>query len=561
MKRLIHLLAVEVLTIMTNHVHAAWLYACDAQQAGGTADTASTFITRPDSTRLRIAIGAKPPADCAQRQIAVAAEMVEALQAIPAAVASRLGKQLTMVGEPGPAGFQIESVDDAAAAPSAARAPLPLATNLLPAMRVRSYGIEERTDVRIEDGKLLLQCRAGSKPAGVLLMQEASLSMARADLVLSGSGQGRFELKVADAAHAAREAAVTLGEFSADAAPRTARYPANAAGVDESSWQFFVLGCPLEAASLTLDSMTLQPRNGAVQPRSSWIWNPNEWQQNPQAVFALAERYALKVLFVSVPVASGAVAQADALAAFIRDARNRGIAVWAVAGDPHMVLPAEQAVTVERMRAYAAYNASVAAAEALAGVQFDVEPYLLPGYALAEAQWSPRYVELVAALKQAGRGLPLEMVVPYWWADRETLLDEIAPHVDGLSVMDYRTRRDEIVRFATPFLDWGVRHKKAIRIALEAGPVGEETIRQYVRADRGELWQSEIAGIPVVLLLKSPQAHREGAAWRYVASRVQDGSATSFHRDPAALIDMAPGLENIFSAWSSFNGLALHESK
>jgi hypothetical protein len=234
--------------------------------------------------------------------------------------------------------------------------------------------------------------------------------------------------------------------------------------------------------------------------------------------------------------------------------------VWAVAGDPHMVLPEERTATVARMSAYAEYNARPAD-ERLAGVQFDVEPYLLPGYALAERQWQARYVELVAALNKAGRGLPLEMVVPFWWADKASLLDGIRPHVSGLTVMDYRTRSDEIQRFAMPFLDWGTRHGKAIRIALEAGPVGEETVRQYLRAERGELWQSEIGGMTVLLLLKGPQANPDGLAYRATGSRLLDGSATSFHRNPAALLDMAPELERSFSAWPSFNGLALHEVK
>jgi len=558
MTRMIRFLLAGLLAIIMSNAHSAWLYACEDR--GATIETPSTVVTRPDGTRMRIGIAAKPPRDCTQRRVNVSAALVEALHAIPSADATQAAPQLTVTGDAGAGGFRIDSVEVATSRSSAAPAALPLDANLLPTMRVRTYGVEERVDAHIDDGKLVLQCRAGNKPAGVLLAQDGQLNTARLDLVLSGSGSGRFALQVADAAHAARESAVQLGELVAASQAQTWRHTLSPSRFDAGSWQFFSIACPAEAASLQLESMSLSARSGAVPPRASWVWNPNTWMQEPDSVFAYADRYQLKALFISVPIANAAVAQPEALAAFISAAAARGIKVWAVAGDPHMVLPEEHAASVTRMRAYVAYNAGPVE-QRLAGVQFDVEPYLLPGYALAEPQWQARYVELVAALHEASEGLPLEMVVPFWWANRTALLDGIAPHVSGLTVMDYRTHRDEIVRFAAPFLDWGTRQGKAIRIALEAGPVGEETVRQYVRAERGELWQSEIGGTTILLLLKAPQANPDGPAYRIAGSRVQDGSATSFHRNPATLVDIAPDLEKDFSAWSSFNGLALHELK
>jgi hypothetical protein len=68
----------------------------------------------------------------------------------------------------------------------------------------------------------------------------------------------------------------------------------------------------------------------------------------------------------------------DLLASFVRQAGARGIRVRSVDGDPHMVLTDEVPNMVKRVQAYAAYNAQVAPEARLAGIQFDVEPYLLP---------------------------------------------------------------------------------------------------------------------------------------------------------------------------------------
>jgi len=171
-----------------------------------------------------------------------------------------------------------------------------------------------------------------------------------------------------------------------------------------------------------------------------------------------------------------------------------------------------------------------------------------------------RFLELAAALRQAAGSTPLEFVVPFWWSDKPGLLGSLARHADGLAVMDYRTDPDQIVRFAAPFLDWGVEHGKRVRIALEAGPIGAEVQRRYQRVApgaRGDLLLVELEGRQMLVLLRAPVAHAH--AFIQTGSRAIDGSATTFHRDKAALLRLLPQLEKVFGAWTSFNGIALHE--
>jgi hypothetical protein len=161
----------------------------------------------------------------------------------------------------------------------------------------------------------------------------------------------------------------------------------------------------------------------------------------------------------------------------------------------------------------------------------------------------------------AGDALRVEFVVPFWWGKNQALLDALAPHADALAVMDYRTDRDQIVDFAIPFLDWAGAHGRRVRIALEAGPIDPEVQRRYVPAagGPGDLLAVDIGGRQVLVLLRQPLAASDARLYRLQSTRAIDGSATTFHKDKAALLRLLPGLEAYFSAWDGFGGIAIHE--
>jgi hypothetical protein len=374
-------------------------------------------------------------------------------------------------------------------------------------------------------------------------------------LQATATGHGRFALALADAASAARETALPLGPIDG---ARNAAFTIPDTGFARADWRHFSIACPPHAATLDLSDLRLLPLAGPSRPRASWVWNAHAWMHDAGAVLADAQTHGSHTLFVSVPVTAGAVAEPARLAAFVRQAHALGIAVWPVDGDPQMVLPDQHAPTIARARAYAAYNRAMPLEARLRGMQFDIEPYLLPGYDASARELDQRYLELARALRRAAGSLPLEFVVPFWWSGKDALLDGLAAAASGLTVMDYRTDPAQIRRFAQPFLDWGMRHGKRVRIALEAGPVAPERQRRYVRADTGELWLVTVERMPVLLLLREARRNPFGPAFRFDASVLLDGTATSFHGNPAAMLDILPALETHFSAWPSFGGMALH---
>jgi hypothetical protein len=299
--------------------------------------------------------------------------------------------------------------------------------------------------------------------------------------------------------------------------------------------------------------------------RSAWIWSPEAWRDTPERLWALRASEGVKTLFLTIPVAEGGeVESPDAVRAFVAASRRRGVAVWAVVGDPRDVLPESAPALRRRLRAYAFYNRHAAPEARLAGAQLDIEPYLLPGFALSPGHWRVRYVETILAARDAAEGLDLDVVMPVWWATHPAFGTRVLDPLDlpgvSLTVMNYRTRPEALRAGAEPFLDWGARKGRPVRIALEIGNLGDEARRLYEAAPtgEGELWLLPGPRGPVFVLLRAPRAGLEGRAFRFVSEGVFAASNLTFAGDAARLRAVAETMDREWRARPAFAGIALH---
>jgi len=558
-----------LLLAMTAPAHAAWLQLCPQPAASAPAQQPYADTVDADGNKLRWQLVEQPaPAGCQSAALPPGAR-VETL--FPLAPDEEVERTILLHGRLREGRFAVsEHVLPSTRQGVPKPGVMPLRANLLERVQVRPFGVEERVRFRLDKGRLYIECSAGTRPAGVLLSGPWFLPRARQRLAAAYAGDAGFMLQAADAAHAERETALTLGTLPPGAAgapnPLHLGLPQT---LDPAAWRHFVLQCPAQAASLRIDSLAIEPDPPpAAKPaaRSTWVWKAADWREHGPRLLDWAAAHEVGELFITVPFRNEAVREPAALATFIRAAGKRGIRVMSVDGDPHMVLPDHQAALARMVHAYAAYNAGVEPAARLAGLQFDVEPYLLPEYGAGKVDWDARYLAMARTLRAAAGSLRLELVVPFWWDGRTALLDGLAPLVDALAVMDYRTDPGQVVEFAVPFLDWAVRHRKQVRIALEAGEIAPETQRRYVRADAGEpgqLLRLRLGDQQVLVLLRdaaTADAVTNAELFQLQSTREIDGSATTFHKDKPALLRMLPGLEADLSAWEqAFNGIALHE--
>lgn len=423
------------------------------------------------------------------------------------------------------------------------------------------FGVEERAQWL--DGSQLL-CTSGAEVAGIQLKTNYEWPEG-AMIQIDAFGTGEFQVAVADEQDIENESIVSLGsiEFNGDDSSinRSFSLPATL-----SKWKAITISCPQGAGSLSIETIAIRPANliTTAQPRSAWIWNPSTWVDHVEFFWNLQELEKISEFYVTVPVnEAGEVNSPEQLKSFIREASRNGVKIWAVIGDRHDVLPESSSILHTRITAYRNYNARVANSEQLAGVQLDIEPYLLPGHTLAKDLWRDRYLETVRAAKQsAGESLHIDLVMPVWWGEHENwgakLLNELTLPGISLTIMNYRTDYRQLLAGMTPFLDWGIRNEQGVRVALETGSLADETQRAYRRNTQGELWQLQIDATPILVLFDQVQQGLPGVAMSQRFERVFSADKLSFQGDHLRLNDIANRLSEELRDSPSFAGIALH---
>jgi hypothetical protein len=224
-----------------------------------------------------------------------------------------------------------------------------------------------------------------------------------------------------------------------------------------------------------------------------------------------------------------------------------------------MVTEAGLAAAEARARAIASYQRSARPEARLGAVQYDIEPYTLPAWGRHPADYRG-WSEAVRRLARAA-GEPLHLVLPFWLAEEEegrTFLSQVAPAVSGVTIMAYRTDAAMITRFAEPLLHWAGNAGKPLRVALEAGPVREETEELFVAAPHGRIAVRQ-AGEKAIATLLGEEASLPGA--RMFAStgvvRVRP-ERVSFLGAEQRMIATAEALAAPLAAWPAFDGFAYH---
>lgn len=488
---------------------------------------------------------------------------------IPHSLAKSIQRGALLQGTETGQGFVVSEIVALGAAEAAPpKAGMPVGRNLLRDLEIVPFGAEGRVTVRWEGERLVVSSRPGSKPAGVLFRRSEWSLPRYGDLRLrvEAEGVGEHEWGVSDAERQKRESPLPLSAVAgsvsgAAASPLEFPLPPK---INREKWVSWSLSSPLEGGEVRLKSFSVVPeaKSGKRVDRGIWVWRPDEWRTRPVNLLIDLKAAGATDVYVTVPTAEAEVREPERLRHFIDRATKAGVRVWAVSGDPYALLPKERVKFVREARAFAGYNRSAPEGMRLAGVQYDIEPYLVPGYTLERNTWNMELVRTYQALKQAAQ-MPVLATLPFWFAgekaDGMLFMDRLAGTVDGVVVMDYQTEPRRIVEFAEPFLEWGERTKRPVWIALEAGKIDNEAQRRYWKAAAGELWKVKLGEETALVLLKRPAANPHGPAFRFGHASVFNGSVLTFHGRKNELTALLPALEAHLSAWPAFSGLALHE--
>ncbi|MCJ2066808.1 hypothetical protein MKK63_29575 [Methylobacterium sp. J-088] len=438
--------------------------------------------------------------------------------------------------------------------------PLPLEQSLIPGLSARVFGIEERAVFVRTDSEITMQCRPGARAAGLVLDPGRARLPDGAALVLRWHVTGDPGFSAAHASVDSDEQSIPVpSDGILDQAPSRSA----------AAWEAprFVLSCPAGAGSLTLHDLRLAPQPSPRMPaqaaRSAWAWRSQRWRETPERLVAEALALETRRLFVSVEIEDGTIREEARFSDFVRLAGASGIAVAVVEGDPGMALEEGRAEAIRRLGALAAYQRRSAGDRQLAGVQYDIEPYLLPGFRTDPDHILRGWAATLDGLSAAAPPLALDLVLPFW-LPRHGASDLVLPMVrrvaERVTVMAYRTTPSEILAAAEPMLAWSTTAGRPLHVALEAGPVGDETTRTYRRAESGDLLLvTEPGGGGVALLLARPIAlPASDRLYSLQRETIFPGSRVSFLADQRRLEEALTQVSARFSAWPSFSGIALH---
>lgn len=262
-----------------------------------------------------------------------------------------------------------------------------------------------------------------------------------------------------------------------------------------------VASAPPSAAPLT--ALPLLPKEEA----GVWVWTPVD--QMSQAEMAEVVDEAAENNFTAIYItvddyltATDTDAYDSDVGYFLSLAAQKGIAVDAEAGSPDWAEPGNTWEPADILAFVDSYDATHA--QKFRGVQFDIEPYLLPQYAGDESTVLTQYVTLIDQLVQTdkGDGLPLSIVVPLFYDANEgwtptvtvddvtdytyrqvvRLLNEL-PAGDGrvieMAYRNFATGADSAVALSTPEVQEADSTNVKVLIAQETGPVTPSYVTFY----------------------------------------------------------------------------------
>ncbi|HSF68561.1 MAG TPA: hypothetical protein VLA67_14155 [Nitrospiraceae bacterium] len=239
---------------------------------------------------------------------------------------------------------------------------------------------------------------------------------------------------------------------------------------------------------LTLEECTLIRETDATMssPRVGfWVWDYHAAITDPHAMIKACLNAGCSRLLIQIPSISEDEPLWASYATLFPFAKARNIDVFALDGYPEAIQ--EPGALVAKLKRLL----TLVDKDAIAGVQVDIEPYLVPGF-FADASGPRRYLETIDHLKEAIAGRTrLSVVMPFWFTSPTVqgrpIAYSVMDRVDEVAIMSYRTEIDEIQAIADDTLRYGALAQVPVWLALETTPLPVERYVALRREGRPEL--------------------------------------------------------------------------
>lgn len=229
-----------------------------------------------------------------------------------------------------------------------------------------------------------------------------------------------------------------------------------------------------------------------------WVWH-HEWYSNQNhrsRLLQFAEDHGYNLLMVQVHL-TGADLQPrfqypDAFRQLIIEAAEKGIAVEALDGDKDMALQTNWPRTFAILDLVLDFNQTLPENARLAGIHYDIEPYILPAWKQSQEQRDQIMIDLLAYYDQAKARIEasrqpftLAADIPFWYDNKleegdscvieyrgetKNLHKHIQDICDYIGIMSYRQRAtgsNSVVSVVQNELDYAEEIGKFVLPSLE----------------------------------------------------------------------------------------------
>ena len=245
-------------------------------------------------------------------------------------------------------------------------------------------------------------------------------------------------------------------------------------------------------------------------PLGIWSWKQDSFTSKTARSelfkFCQAEGIVHIDQHISIRKESGipTVQNSGSLRNLIVEAEENGISVNALRGERAMFFEENHDSTLAQLSAIITFNRSLPDGTSLAGVKFDVEPYLTKEWKSGgpdRLKVMNDYLSFLDKanqhLKQNAPDLDLAVDIPFWWdkpdyvfeyaGDTKKFTHHIQDRTSWIGIMSYRREADDVLRFSESELSYKEVKNQSVAVGLNAIKTGgSEAVTTFFGHPTGE---------------------------------------------------------------------------
>ena len=231
--------------------------------------------------------------------------------------------------------------------------------------------------------------------------------------------------------------------------------------------------------------------------KGMWVWSKNAIavKQQRDELLSFSKKKGITRLLVCVPIkadAAGSESFGDftqPFQEFLKEASEANIKVEALAGYPEQAYEVNRAKTLRQLDFLIQFNKNQPAGAKLAGIHYDIEPYLSNLWKSGKLQQATTEVlETLSQMKDhihaADSNLSLAFDISAFYDTNPDLMvtfhgeaknfqEHIQDLTDYVAVMSYRRQADQVNKLCVQKIQYAVKTGKKVFASLETGEVKE----------------------------------------------------------------------------------------